>query len=241
MNNLLIVESDNDKYFIEELVNFLNLDITVDNPICSINDFECLGGLNKLEEKLNSINKKIKKDSIEKIGIILDADEEGTEKRIHFINEKLRNICSDIQLDKINEFKYSTELQVYIGCYIMNIADSGELETVLKAIKSQDSTYADCLQAWRECLSSKNKEIKDKDFDKFWVSNYLKFDTCITSKHRGKKEKYCANEIVNYSEDCDDVKVILQTNSETLGKKDIWDFENPILDDLKEFLNLINQ
>lgn len=221
MNNILIVESDNDKYFIESLVCHLNLTITIDNPICSVNDYECLGGLGALQEKLISVSKKIRKDGIDKIGIILDADKEGIEKRIGFINEKIKNICSDIELDKTNNFKYSSELQVYIGCYITNKDGFGELETVLKEIASQDSTYADCLEAWRDCLKEKGKpEISQKDFDKFWISNYLRFDTCLPS------EKSQAGRKCNY---------------EAGIKKDIWDFGNTILDELKDFLKLLNK
>ena len=148
MNNILIVESDNDKYFIESLINYLNLTITVDRPIC--NEYECLGGLGNLEEKLISVSKKIKKNSIEKIGIIIDVDNEGIENRIALINKCLRgleDVPNDFTITKINEFIKIESLDIEIGCYIMNVSGSGELETVLKAIKSKDSTYADCLES----------------------------------------------------------------------------------------------
>ncbi len=53
--NILIVESENDKYFIESLTEYLNLsEVDIDTPICSIDDYECLNGLSKakLEGKL---------------------------------------------------------------------------------------------------------------------------------------------------------------------------------------------
>ena len=126
-----------------------------------------------------------------------------------------------LKITKINEFiKIESLDEVEIGCYITNVDGNGELETVLKAIKSQDSTYADCLEAWKTCLTSKGKTITDKDFDKFWVNNYLRFDTCSASEKS---------------------QVAIKCNYESGMKKDIWDFENPILKDLKEFLNLINQ
>ncbi|MBD3842762.1 MAG: hypothetical protein IE909_12940 [Campylobacterales bacterium] len=217
-NNLLIVESKNDKYFIESLVEYLNLSIEIDSPICNINDYECLKGLDNLEKKLDELPKKIFSQNINKVGIILDADDKGIEKRLEFINEKLKVICSDVQLEAINDFKNSSELDTQIGCYIMNVSGNGELETVLKAIASKDKTYADCLDAWKNCLISKGKTIKDKDFDKFWVNNYLRFDTC-NSGERGQADRKCRGE-----------KAI---------KKDIWDFTNPILDDLKTFLKML--
>jgi len=220
VNNILIVESDNDKYFVEALSNYLSLfTIEIDVPICNIADYECLNGLGQLEQKLIQVSTRIKKDNIEKIGIILDADKVGIEKRIELINDKLKNICEDVQLDKINDFKYSNELQVNIGCYIMNVDGKGELETVMKIVKLKDSTYADCLDSWKQCLEEKGKAISQKDFDKFWVSNYLRFDTC-TKKEQKQANKNCRNEVAI--------------------KKDIWDFENPILDDLKDFLTKLN-
>lgn len=101
----------------------------------------------------------------------------------------------------------------------MNVDGNGELETVLKAIKSKDSTYADCLDSWRDCLTQNGKIIRDKDFDKFWINNYFRFDTC-SKEERKQIERKCNNEVAI--------------------KKDIWIFNHPVLKDLKEFLNLFN-
>ncbi len=214
VSSSIVVESENDKYFIEALICKLNLDIKVDNPICSINNYECLGGYTNLINKL----KGIRFDKFTKLGIILDADDVGVEERIKFINDSLKTICSDVELTNINELKRSEELDIDIACYIMNIDGKGELETVLKTIKSEESIYADCLSEWRNCLKSTGCEISDKEFDKFWINNYLKFDTCKSSKHRGNKSKYCSNEMAI--------------------KKDIWNFEHSSLIDLKDFLTL---
>ena len=41
--NRLIVESENDKYFIESLKEFLTIsDVEIDSPICTIDDYECM-------------------------------------------------------------------------------------------------------------------------------------------------------------------------------------------------------
>ena len=223
MNSLIIVESHNDKYFIEKLRDELGLtNIKIDEPICNIHDYECLNGLS--ETKLKQILKEIKFDHYQKIGIIIDADNEGIEKRIDLINSCIRtleDVSSDFTITKINEFIKIESLDgVEIGCYITNVDGNGELETVLKAIKSQDSTYADCLEAWKTCLTSKGKTTTDKDFDKFWVNNYLRFDTC-TKQEQKQADKNCKNEVAI--------------------KKDIWDFKNPILYDLKEFIKKLNQ
>lgn len=221
MNSLIIVESHNDKFFIENLRDKLELtNIEIDEPICNITDYECLNGLSKKKLKLTLDN--IKFDKYQKIGIIIDADDKRIEDRIELINiciQSLEEMPSDFKITKMNEFIKVEKLDIEIGCYITNVYGSGELETILKAIALKDSTYADCLVSWRSCLALKNKKIKDKDFDKFWVSNYLRFDTC-TSKEKGQADRKCKGEIAI--------------------KKDIWDFENPILNDLKIFLNLLS-
>ena len=214
VSNLIVVESQNDKFFIEAFINKLNLKhIEVGTPICSIDEYECLSGMGNLTMRL----KEIKFDNYKKIGIILDADNEGTNNRLEFINNCLKTICNDIDIRKINKLEKSKELDIEIACYVMNIADRGELETVLKAIKSVDSTFADCLDSWRSCLKKKNKNISDKDFDKFWINNYLRFDTCSKSEQK---------------------QAGIKCNNEAAMKKNIWDFDSPILDDLKKFIQL---
>lgn len=222
MSSLIIVESHNDKFFIEKLSEELGFaNIQIEEPICNITDYECLDGLS--EKKLTLTLSEIKFDKYQKIGIIIDADDKGIEDRIELVNtciKSLEEVPSDFQLTRMNEFIKIEKLDVEIGCYITNVSGNGELETVLKVIASKDSTYADCLDAWKNCLTSKGKTIKDKDFDKFWVNNYLRFDTCKSSE-KGQADRKCRGEIAI--------------------KKDIWDFTNPILDELKTFLTSLSQ
>lgn len=218
--NILIVESENDKYFIESLKDYLNIhDVDIDTPICSIDDYECLNGLSKakLEHKLQELKIDIEKRGIEKIGIILDADKEGIDKRIEFINEALKVIDNDLNLTGCNHFIKSDRLDIGIACYITNVAGYGELETVLKKIKSKDSPFADCLYDWKKCLEEKNQSIKYKEFDKFWVNTYQRFD-CCTKKEQQQAGRKC--------------------NPEASMKKDIWNFEHSVLEGLKDFLKL---
>ena len=102
----------------------------------------------------------------------------------------------------------------------MNVEGNGELETLLKAIKSADSTYADCLETWKTCLKSKGKEISQKEFDKFWVSIYHRYDGCTKSEQKQAKRKCC--------------------NQESF-KKPIYDLEHSLLKDLKEFISLLTK
>ncbi len=235
MSNLIIVESENDKYFIEALIDSLNLsNIKVGIPICKIDDFDCLGGYTKLTANLKSL----KLDKYNKIGIVIDADDVGIDSRVGFIDEAVKSICDDVVLDKTNQLKRSETLDLSIACYITNIDGYGELETVMKKVKSQDSVYADCLTKWKSCLEAKGEQIKDKEFDKVWVSNYLRYDTCI-GKDRKQKSKKCANELINNTDNTDEIQHILKSNEKTI-KKNIWNFEDAVLDELKIFLKLFD-
>lgn len=212
VNNLIIVESKNDKFFIERLIEYSNINNINVQCIC---EFECLEGINNLNNKL----KEIKFDKYDRIGIILDADKEGINKRIEFINNALKNICDDIEFTEINKLEKSFKLDVDFICHIMNVNGYGELETVLKSIKKSESIFADCLDSWRECLKNKGKNISDKDFDKFYINNYIRFDTCTKSEQK------------QASENC---------SFETAIKKDIWNLDDNILSSLKEFLKIIS-
>lgn len=227
--NRLIVESKNDKAFIEALIRHLNIAAEVDKPIF-IDDFESLDGLNptKLTVKLSDVFSEVPKYGIEKIGILLDIDNEGTDKRLQLINDCLQKTTaqSSEALTKINQFvRYEIEgVSVEIACFFTNVNGIGELETVLKAIKNQEATYADCLESWKNCLEKHGKTISDKDFDKFWVSNYVRFDTCSNrdSKQAGNK---CSLQNFDY---------VLQKTPP------VFDFEHSVLKELKDFLRLFH-
>ena len=165
MQNLLIVESQNDQFFIEALIKKCypspSLEIRVDTPICNIDDYECLEGLGNLKHKLRPC---IERDSVSKIGIILDADDKGIEVRLKFIEEALKQFDEKIILQKQGDFCNSKKLNLQFGAFIMNIVGQGELDTVLKTIAKNNALYADCLEAWQECLG--DQKISQKELDK---------------------------------------------------------------------------
>lgn len=215
--NKIIVESHNDKYFIQRILEKLELiDIEISEPICNIDEFICLDGMGNLEKKLRDI----KLDELDKLGIVIDADEVGIEKRIDEINNIFQKVGIHIKFENINEFKKDIKNNIEISCHILHTNGSGDLDTILKKIATGDSPFADCLDAWRMCLKEKNEDVADKVFLKFWVNNYLKFDTC-TKEEQKQSFKKC--------------------NFEKALVKDVWDFENPALDSLKDFLKLFNK
>jgi uncharacterized protein YqgV (UPF0045/DUF77 family) len=224
--NILIVESKNDKYFFQSVIKHLNYDLEVEAPIFLDEDYREMAGLDltKLTQALKSLKAEIQKEDIDRVGIIIDIDRHSETERIQFINDCIGKVFSDtIPLDRVNQFidLNFEDYNVQLACYFTNVDGQGELETVLRAIKSQDSTYADCLHSWRECLTNQGKEITDKDFDKFWVANYTRYDTC-TNKDKKQAGRKCT---LDYA---------LQT------KISVWNFDHPILDKLKVFFKLFN-
>ncbi len=217
--NILVVESHNDKFFIESLLAYLQrVDIEVSLPICSIDEYECLDGLSetKLVDRLVNLRIESDKRGIEKIGIMIDADAKGVARQLSLVNTALEKAKFNVQLPDTNIWVDDDSQALSISCHVLNVEGFGELETVLKLIKAGDSIFADCLDAWKSCLQSQAKTISDKDFDKFWVSIYQRFDCC------DKKEKKQAQRKCSF---------------EASMKKPIWNFEHESLAELKDYLS----
>jgi len=226
VSNIVIVESKNDRIFMQAMVEKLNCDIQVEKPIY-IEDYEPLEGLSETEliKALKNLIRKIDKKDIEKIGIIIDIDNCSEQERLKFVDRCIKQVFEAESLSSTKQFiDICTDngTNAELACYFTNGGGKGELETLLKAIKARESPYADCLNSWKSCLEKQGKRIKQKDFDKFWISNYIRYDTCSKQdqKQAGKK---CSMSGFDY--------VMEQ-------KKDIWDWDNPALDDLKEFFQL---
>lgn len=211
MKNFLIVESENDKFFIEALISHVNVqNLEIGHPICNIDEYDCLGGIGKLEERLRAISHRIIKGEIDKVGIIFDADKVGIEEREKQIQEKI-----DLVTVSLPEECKAVDFLIYI----QNKDGYGELETLLKVIKSKDSTVADCLNSWQECLPE-GKKLSKKDFDKFWIQVYQRYD-CCDKKEQKQANKNCNNEI-------------------SLKEKKIYDFDADIKE-LKELIQFLKQ
>ena len=226
MSNIVIVESKNDRIFMQAMVEKLNCDIQVGSPIY-IEDYKSLEGLSETEliKALKNLIRKIDRKEIEKIGIIIDIDNFSEQERLKFVDRCIKQVFEAESLSSTKQFiDICTDngTNAKLACYFTNFEGQGELETLLKAIKARESPHADCLDSWRDCLKKKGKEIKQKDFDKFWIDNYIRYDTCL------KKEQKQAGRKCSMSE----FDYVMK------HKKDIWDWDHPALDDLKEFFKL---
>ncbi|PSB58575.1 DUF3226 domain-containing protein [Chamaesiphon polymorphus] len=224
--NILIVESNNDKYFFQSVIKHMNLDISISAPIFLDEDCRVMDGSDKdkLTKALKDLKADIQKEDIDRVGIILDIDRHSEADRIKFINDYLIKVFPEATpLDRVNQFIELNfdDYQIQLACYFTNVDGKGELETVLKAIKSQDSTHADCLERWRECLISNSKQITDKNFDKLWVVNYIRYDTSTKDDKKDAAKKLTLNYALE-------------------NKSFIWNLDHPILAELKVFFRLFN-
>lgn len=224
--NILIVESNNDKYFFQSVIKHINIDLEVAAPLFLDEDYRAMDGSDstKLINALRDLKADIQKEDIDRVGIIIDIDRHSEAERIKFINDCISNVFPKaITLDRVNQFTdlnfedYPTKL----ACYFTNVNGQGELETVLKVIKSQDSTHADCLKSWRECLTNNGKEITDKIFDKSWITYYIRYDTPTPKEKKDAKNKLTLNYALE-------------------NKSFIWNLDHPILAELKVFFRLFN-
>lgn len=235
MNNVLIVENKNDKIFIERLIKHLKYPARETGKIDKesiIDSYRELNGNDstKLKQALTDIKKDIVEGEVKKFGIILDLDLQSEQEKLDLIRQCLNDVFQqNIEGLEIGNFREISFVDVKTGehetvqvaCYFMNVEGRGELETVLKEIKTQDSPYADCIsQKFKECLEEARKPIKDKELDKLWVNYYIRYDTCKRNE-RKQADKYCSMHNFDY-----------------VMNKDIWDLDHPILDDLKNFLKL---
>lgn len=227
VSNILIVESKNDKIFVEALIDYLNADLTVDSPI-QIDEYDCLEGLDrkKVIASLKSLQADAQKKDIRKAGLILDLDQFSEAERLDWVNKCLLEAFEQqVAFSRIREFivisgeGYGFDL----ACYFTNVSGQGELETLLRRIKAMPSPAADCLSAWQKCWEDQaGKSFSPKDFDKFWLAIYLRYDTCSASEQQQAGRK-CSMAGFDY----------------IMGeKREIWNFEAQELDALKGFLRL---
>ncbi|WP_445632401.1 DUF4435 domain-containing protein [Nostoc sp. DSM 114161] len=226
-SNILIVESKNDKCFLQAVIRDLQQNIQVAPPIISDEDYRLMEGLDKkkLTDALKDLKADIQKGGIERVGIIIDIDNFPKEQRISFINECVQEAFTEASLlTTVKEFVTLTveDINIKLACYFTNVGGQGELETVLKLIKKESSVYADCLESWKNCLQKSGQQITVKEFDKFWVDMYIRFDTC-SKKEKNQAERKCSMKNFDY----------VMTH-----KTKIWDFGHPVLNDLKDFLHL---
>jgi len=225
MRNILIVEGETDKYFLDAFVEHLNINTAEiqTQAVCRIDDYECMSGesLKKLIDALAAIKIQKQRGQVGKVGLILDQDAKTTNDKINTVNEALKVVFGeDIELLKsVGEFvsvPVDKDISLDFGVYFLNVKGQGNLETVLREIHTKEAIFADCLDAWQDCIERKEKTIKPSDFNKFWIQVYIRYDAC-----RKKEQKQAGR----------------KCNSEISMIKPIWNFNHECLIPLRTFLS----
>ena len=199
----IIVEDNNDKHTYQAIINHINLQESL-----SVNQVEVDWEVSSAEtnpEKptalirtLKSLLNDIRSGSIERIGIVwdIDADAEQKLKTVSSaINEAFGTDVIVKLFSKPNElgsivFDSGTpeEIEVKVACFFVGLNDKGEIEDLLKMIKSKPSPLADCIDKnLPHCLKENGiTDVNDKELVKLWINNYQRYDN-LTKKDRTAK------------------------------------------------------
>ncbi len=248
MKNILIVESENDEYFVEALA----IKISSENEVRKIYEYKysSLDEQQLTKQITNALTDVISR-GVLKIGVILDMDNSTQAERIELINRCLKKSFDDCCypepsnfLTNVKEFitnPIDDDLDVKIACFFTNIDGEGELETVLKAIKLKESVFADCLyEGWKDCLINKSKtigkkgeqcDISDKELLKLWVDFYKRFDT-LKKSNRNEKNTDWKGIMLGVTKKGEKLKNVRGEN--------IFDLKSEQLEDIKSFLNMFD-
>jgi hypothetical protein len=205
----LIVESAGDEATLKAILMYMkHLDtINVNNTDVEMIDFEKKSIDEEeptgLKNTLKSVFSKVVKGGYDKIGIIWDIDDFHVDKpypqtqdrkqyRVSQMNRAIDlaigeliskyTIFFETKLTDTNQFVSLkiNDIDISIACYFVNYQGKGELEDLLKAIKSEPSPIADCVvESLPHCLSKKEgeKQATEKDKVKIWKEFYVRYDT----------------------------------------------------------------
>ena len=126
-------------------------------------------------------------------------------------------------LTKLTFTQNSTQnsLVIEFSCHFVGLEGKGEIEDILKAIKTQDSPIADCVDRHLPiCLKLTDEELRDKELVKLWFNNYQRYDTL--PKNQRKSPFTTTRHIMEH-------------------RLDLFDFDKvlPELDNLKNFLKMM--
>jgi hypothetical protein len=236
---LIIVEDNSDKYTYEALIRHINLqdNLTVTSTPeiewKSISDESNVDKPTALIKGLKALLNDISNEKYEKIGIIRDMDNSNKTERLLLINTAISEAfptnakpINDVnELFTLDFIQNSTEKVVQVGfsCHFVHLNNRGEIEDILKAIKSKPSPIADCVDEHLPICSQLNEiELREKDMVKLWFNHYQRYDT-LSKKDR--KSPFTTTEYI------------------MKNRTDIFDFDKNLveLNELKSFLTMMSQ
>jgi hypothetical protein len=241
----IIVEDESDKYTFEAIIRHIklqnNLSVTA-TPNIEWKSISKEGyPANALIRGLRDLISDISNEKYDKIAIIRDMDMDSKEEMLAIVNHALAEaFSSEAEIRVIEDvntlvpftFKQSgTEnpIVVYFSCYFVHVFNEkgvakGEIEDILKAIKTKPSPIADCIdEHLPHCLKVNNeKQLREKDLVKLWFNHYQRYDTLVK---KDRKNPFTG------------IEFIMQ------NRTDIFDFDKDLreFNELKNFLRQISE
>ena len=250
---IFIVESENDEFFVRALITEMQQTAA---KVYAIEEFKHSNlSETALKTQISSALIDLRSINGAMLGIILDIDEAAQQDRLDLVNRCIQkafyeNFERDIdtilsQTNQLYPLRIDEYTTVQVACHFTNVDGKGELETVLKSIKTQDSTFADCLECWQKCFEQRNKklaakgeqgDITDKEMLKLWVDFYKRFDTM----KKGKRNELNTDWKGIWLGETAPNKRGATRQVEARGTT-IFDLNHTVLNDLKNFIRLFEQ
>lgn len=208
---IIIVENNNDKFTFEAIITFMTLqnilfvgssepvDIEWRQLSAESNPLQPNGLIKTLRSLLNDFTKK---NGYQQVGIIWDIDVMSIAERVSMIQLAIESAYPQAKINHFNTinefgiivFDYDTpsQIDIKIACHFIGLNNKGEIEDLLKAIKSKPSPLADCVNdKLPDCLKELNvDDLRDKDLVKLWMNNYQRYDTLSKEKRTAQFTKW---------------------------------------------------
>lgn len=228
--SLIVVESLNDKAFIELLLKAGGQSAPAKPiEIASLHKFDGESrGKSAFPKWLTYyVGGEFQKRPIGHLAIILDADDDrkdaktgGLENSIRFVNQSIKDllgvdpgITTEAQVVPCKLDQKSPPLN--ISCFFFKTENKeGDLDQLLRQIANKEVPYCSCLvDALLPCLEQKN--LSTNDFDKIWINKYTRAAASREQRRDAERKLH---------------EVILEKG------ESIFDLNHPILNDLKSYL-----
>ena len=152
-----------------------------------------------LIRELKALKNDFSNEKYDKVGIIRDMDNSSEADMLLLINNALQEaypienqeikFCNIPVPFEFTQNSTGNKLTINFACHFVGIdsegSRKGEIEDILKAIKSEPSPLADCVDKHLpECFDLiGEKNLRDKDLVKLWINHYQRYDT-LAKKNR---------------------------------------------------------
>ncbi len=236
---LIIVEDDSDKFTFEAIIRHIHLQdslAVIETPIIDWKSIAAENNPTKPTALINGLKGLLNDIFIEKydkVGIVRDMDNSNKADMLFLVNNALKEAYQDSvrEIPDVNSLipinfsqdPPSNTVIVQFACHFVNLNGKGEIEDILKAIKSQPSPIADCVDSLLPgCLKISEEELREKELVKLWFNNYQRYDTLQKIQ---RKSPFTTT------------KHIME------NRTDLFDFDKDIveLNELKSFLQMMSR